>query len=700
MKRSVLGKMNKEGNNSDERKGKKNKRIILEGSEDESDAIIQSEQHNQGVVQVQHSMGGQSDENQSTELQVEKQNTTVIPKRLKYSRGSELIRFNKNNLNMMLQDLNDSISRRGFKVSSDGHQLVAMNTNIDEEINVSQQVQPPCPFVTTRYFDTMVVTGTNTDPDGVVQIVMDCAKQFCEALLIQERVILLEEEIRVLKKRQISVWSNCKRSICDHYPYEQLRSEDKELFFNTALLGKSFIPNLIHARALAQLLESNDTHNVGFYGISRLDLLSMSKLSDDSELISNASILYKDLQIKLRKIYNYAYQWIHTVEECIAINARSKLSSSSQLATAAVTSIDQLECPSFVDFNCSLLCSDAQSSVSPLDYVAFNRPLITFRLSAEDKDCCFEYLQHPDSDGCLYPPAPISQLQQAFLMESNVTIQESSVKHNKKFGSERNVIGQGIFNGPGILPAGTELLYMGVIYHGVYDEQKMEEKLTNVFSVLTMGPDSDFKNRILEIKKDAIYILGYQHLITSLINEAPSVAQNGFTMKSEPSIGLLYLNRDMQPYEELTLHYGTSIVLQECASTADSSSKRTRSAPQRYEPISQPSSKYTSNQKKYPPQPSQDDTVCSGQSNDGESVDGNVPVDPVQFFQDNQEDIVAHLLSLGHEKLQSLLGVTIGDQSNSMKNVPQLPAEDVSRVPDYVSFTQFTDSTSSCLHEV
>ena len=61
---------------------------------------------------------------------------------------------------------------------------------------------------------------------------------------------------------------------------------------------------------------------------------------------------------------------------------------------------------------------------------------------------------------------------------------------------------------------------------------------------------------------------------------------------------------------------------------------------------------------------------------------------------------MAHLLSLGHEKLQSLLGVTIGDQSNSKKIVPLLPAEVVSRVPDYVSFTQFSDSTSSCLHEV
>ena len=154
----------------------------------QQDAIIQSEKHTEGVEQghVPQSLVGQSDENQLTELQLEEQNTTEISKGRKKSRGTELIRFNKNNLDLMLKDLNNSISRRGFKVSSDGHRLMALNTNIEEEVTVSQQVQPPCPFVTTGYFNTMVSTGSNTDPDGVVQIVMDCAKQFCEALMIQD----------------------------------------------------------------------------------------------------------------------------------------------------------------------------------------------------------------------------------------------------------------------------------------------------------------------------------------------------------------------------------------------------------------------------------------------------------------------------------------------------------------------------------
>jgi hypothetical protein len=208
MKISVFAKMNRHENKAQQNKGKGKKRIIVEGSEDEDnnqpDSIIQIEEHTEGVEQghVPQSLAGQSDE---TELQLEKQNATEISKRRKRNRGTELIMFNKNNLDLMLQDLNYSISRRGFKVSSDGYRLEALNTNIDEEVTVSQQVHPPCPFVTTGYFNTMVSTGSNTDPDGVVQFVMDCAKQFCETLMIQDRVILLEEEVRMLKARQSSV---------------------------------------------------------------------------------------------------------------------------------------------------------------------------------------------------------------------------------------------------------------------------------------------------------------------------------------------------------------------------------------------------------------------------------------------------------------------------------------------------------------
>ena len=67
----------------------KEKRIFEEGSEDESnnqpDAIIQSEQHTEGVEKghVPQSLAGQSHENQLTELQLEKQNATEISKRRK-----------------------------------------------------------------------------------------------------------------------------------------------------------------------------------------------------------------------------------------------------------------------------------------------------------------------------------------------------------------------------------------------------------------------------------------------------------------------------------------------------------------------------------------------------------------------------------------------------------------------------------------
>ena len=44
--------------------------------------------------------------------------------------------------------------------------------------------------------------------------------------------------------------------------------------------------------------------------------------------------------------------------------------------------------------------------------------------------------------------------------------------------------------------------------------------------------------------------------------------------------------------------------------------------------------------------------------------------------------------------------MTIGDQTEPKKIAPPSPADDFRRVPDYVSFKQFDDSTSTCLVEV
>ena len=105
------------------------------------------------------------------------------------------------------------------------------------------------------------------------------------------------------------------------YPYPSLTSEDKELFFNTALLGKLFIPSLIHARSLLQLIASVNSdlydEQQGFNGISRPELLAMTAILDDGDLLANASCAYDVLIAKLRKIYASAHNWIRYVEKCL-----------------------------------------------------------------------------------------------------------------------------------------------------------------------------------------------------------------------------------------------------------------------------------------------------------------------------------------------------------------------------------------------
>ena len=98
----------------------------------------------------------------------------------------------------------------------------------------------------------------------------------------------------------------------EKYPHDFIRLEDKELFFNTALIGKDFIPNLIQARALKQLIEyhptlTDETRAVkltGFYGFSRDELLRNHGLVDDESLTDQVKTRLQALTATLKKIIN------------------------------------------------------------------------------------------------------------------------------------------------------------------------------------------------------------------------------------------------------------------------------------------------------------------------------------------------------------------------------------------------------------
>ena len=166
----------------------------------------------------------------------------------------------------MLTSLNNSISRRGFKVTQNGLSIEYVNKNNETDniptdfvlgsnsssssslSRITSATLATCPFVTTDYYDKIVATEDNST--SVNRLMMKCANYFCDAFVVQDKVADLERQIRDLKEKQKFLWTQCKDMILKEYPHPSLTREDKELFFNTALPSKSFIPSLIHARAL------------------------------------------------------------------------------------------------------------------------------------------------------------------------------------------------------------------------------------------------------------------------------------------------------------------------------------------------------------------------------------------------------------------------------------------------------------------
>ena len=161
----------------------------------------------------------------------------------------------------MLTSLNNSISRRGFKVTQDGLHIEYVNKNNEAEVSdnrrevsdnrtpavptdivlssntsssssysrITTATLPTCPFVTTDYYDKIVATDDNST--NVNRLMMKCANYFCDALFVQEKVVDLERQIHELKQKQNNIWGKCKDLILKEYPYRSLTSEDKELCF-------------------------------------------------------------------------------------------------------------------------------------------------------------------------------------------------------------------------------------------------------------------------------------------------------------------------------------------------------------------------------------------------------------------------------------------------------------------------------------
>ena len=174
------------------------------------------------------------------------------------------------------------------------------------------------------------------------------------------------------------------------------------------------------------------------------------------------------------------------------------------------------------------------------------------------------FLESPHSHGHFYPP-PISwNHQKEFMEESGLIIRDSCVpyaKGKKNKSGNIDLRGKGTFCGHSGILEGTQLVFMGLIYHGVFDLVEMKKLWTscnaddpNSFNKL---PQFDFEGHILEVKSN-LFIIGHPGCATTMLNENPMLGLNQCVIaKDSPAI--IEFRHPVLCFTEIFLLYGENI---------------------------------------------------------------------------------------------------------------------------------------------
>jgi hypothetical protein len=176
------------------------------------------------------------------------------------------------------------------------------------------------------------------------------------------------------------------------------------------------------------------------------------------------------------------------------------------------------------------------------------------------------YLKSPCSHGHFYPPPSYWNIQKAFMEESGFIIRQSSVpyahgKKSKAGSSFADARGNGIFCGRQGICQGTQLVFMGLIYHGKFDLHAMKNLWTdrnkNDINILHRSPQADFEGHILEVEDD-LFILGHPGCATSMFNQNPNDVLNHCEIKDNSS-AIIEFNVPGFAFTEMYLLYDGKI---------------------------------------------------------------------------------------------------------------------------------------------
>ena len=175
-----------------------------------------------------------------------------------------------------------------------------------------------------------------------------------------------------------------------------------------------------------------------------------------------------------------------------------------------------------------------------------------------------KYLHNKCSHGTMYHPSPMWKVQEAFLKASGTIALDSDVPFHKGTQKLLNSVsdprGLGFYSGPHGMLQGTQLVFMGLIYHGEYDVKQMKSlwQSSDFRSECNLDDFPNWERLIFTINPD-LFIIGHPKCITSMFNHHPTMSQNHCFLIADvaiiefKSIGLSCV--------EVFLDYGTCLPL-------------------------------------------------------------------------------------------------------------------------------------------
>ena len=413
---------------------------------------------------------------------------------------------------------------------------------------------------------------------------------------------VIEEKIVAVEYEKEKLWYATRTRLIQEYPFSRLRDKDKAAFLERALNRYGIREFEEKYNRLVTLQTQSKEMDLDVVYVDQKNLITTRNFIS-SEFCDQGRVRFpttdlvnqrmKDITIRVKAARRGALQWIGGIEKLLQMRcekyrqisllkpAASEKSSDATLTVSQEPSGEKVEAPIdsstsgeealfvFTERNITVdeIVTPEQFNINHHEEFSIQSLYPTNcerKIANVTQVHLRKYLHNKCSHGTMYPPSPMWKVQEAFLKASGTIALDSDVPFHKGTQKLLNSVsdprGLGFYSGPHGMLQGTQLVFMGLIYHGEYDVKQMKSlwQSSDFRSECNLDDFPNWERLIFTINPD-LFIIGHPKCITSMFNHHPTMSQNHCFLIADvaiiefKSIGLSCV--------EVFLDYGTCLPL-------------------------------------------------------------------------------------------------------------------------------------------